>query len=183
MGKCDTDCRTIARICNDIMEETDLTDFSPLLYKGKKRSELTQYLCYDSTDACTKKIPAVPKDRKPSSAFQPMDSEEVTRYKMLRTMKENGMSGTMYDRDSILDEMEMMKEEMGDDFPGEFDQDMQGKESFAAEAEAEGGGLGADIGKAAGAVKDAAGKMAGSAKKMAEKMYNKIIGGGGEGEL
>jgi len=34
-----------------------------------------------------------------------------------------------------------------------------------------------------GAVKDAAGKMAGSAKKMAEKMYNKIIGGGGEGEL
>ncbi len=62
MGHCDIECRTVARTCENLLEDVDLADYSELLYAGKKqRAGLTQWLCYESTNACLKKTPAMPK--------------------------------------------------------------------------------------------------------------------------
>lgn len=60
MGKCKSECRTIAKSCDTISEDLDLTDLSAMVVKGKKRADIKQWMCYDSTDACLRKPPPVP---------------------------------------------------------------------------------------------------------------------------
>lgn len=60
IGKCNSECRTIAKACDVISEELDLTDLSAMVIKGRKRAELKQWMCYDSSEACLSKAPLVP---------------------------------------------------------------------------------------------------------------------------
>ena len=60
MGKCKSECRTIARACEQIAEEVDLTDLSAMLFKGAKRATIFNWMCHESTDVCAKKTPALP---------------------------------------------------------------------------------------------------------------------------
>lgn len=100
---CEVECRTIARACDKIHEEMDLSDLSELLYKNAGRSALVQVACVDQTGVCAKKPPPLPQGRTPGPEFVPMDDDAVQRTKMLRNMKAAGLKGTMYDRDSISD--------------------------------------------------------------------------------
>jgi hypothetical protein len=59
----------VARACSDMMEEQDMTEWSPLLYRQKTLDEVQEWLCSEASDACTKKPPALPKVRcTPASA-------------------------------------------------------------------------------------------------------------------
>lgn len=62
-GECGSECRTVARACEQVMDSADISDLSGMLYKNKKRSEIQQHLCYDDGGACLKKPPRLPKVR------------------------------------------------------------------------------------------------------------------------
>ncbi|GFR41907.1 hypothetical protein Agub_g2698, partial [Astrephomene gubernaculifera] len=115
LGKCQSECRTIARACEQISEDVDLTDLSAMLYKGKKRAAVSNWMCYDATDACTKKPPPVPKDRPAGEAHVPLSEEEVRNARMLRDMASAGLSGSLYSRESMMEELAELREEYGDD--------------------------------------------------------------------
>ncbi len=57
VGHCKSECRTIARACEQIAEELDLTDLSAMLFKDQKRAAITSWMCHESTDVCRKKLP------------------------------------------------------------------------------------------------------------------------------
>eukprot|EP00199_Chlamydomonas_sp_CCMP681_P005464 CAMPEP_0119107866 /NCGR_PEP_ID=MMETSP1180-20130426/12000_1 /TAXON_ID=3052 ORGANISM="Chlamydomonas cf sp, Strain CCMP681" /NCGR_SAMPLE_ID=MMETSP1180 /ASSEMBLY_ACC=CAM_ASM_000741 /LENGTH=243 /DNA_ID=CAMNT_0007093413 /DNA_START=60 /DNA_END=787 /DNA_ORIENTATION=+ len=119
-GECGIACRTVARACDLFTDQLDLSDFSEMLFMKKKRSELVKWACRDTTDACTKGVPALPKDRVPMPQFKPMDEEKIKHQKMMRTMKAAGLKGTMYNRDDMMSQMGNMKGEDDDDedYPG-----------------------------------------------------------------
>jgi len=52
------------------MDQADLTEISEALWAGAKQAEISQTLCYKQTDACKKKPPPLPKDRKPGHPFR-----------------------------------------------------------------------------------------------------------------
>ncbi|GAX82084.1 hypothetical protein CEUSTIGMA_g9512.t1 [Chlamydomonas eustigma] len=104
-GKCRRECRTIARACSDIMEDADITELSEGLWHGFSRGDTSKLLCKELTSSCKRKIPPLPKDRPVGEEFQPLTEDELSMRQTMRGMKKSGMSGTMYDRNQILDKM------------------------------------------------------------------------------
>jgi len=62
-SKCDVECMTIARACSQVADDLDLSDLSEALFLGKKRSALSTEACHETSNACRKKPPPVPKVR------------------------------------------------------------------------------------------------------------------------
>lgn len=115
IGKCTEECRTIARSCQMIAEEMDLTELSSALYLGNKnRAQLTNSICYEETRVCRGKPGPLPKDRIPGGPHQPLSEAEISTRNMMRSMKGSGLSGQMYDREALMEEMARMKEQYGD---------------------------------------------------------------------
>eukprot|EP01025_Chloroclados_australasicus_P052972 TRINITY_DN6194_c0_g1_i1.p2 TRINITY_DN6194_c0_g1~~TRINITY_DN6194_c0_g1_i1.p2 ORF type:complete len:303 (-),score=37.63 TRINITY_DN6194_c0_g1_i1:401-1246(-) len=108
--ECNSECRTIAKVCEQILEDSD-TDLAEALWKGDmNRAKIANYLCYDLTDTCSKPAPKVPKSRKPGPAFVAMTEEERQMAKQLAQMKQSGMKGQLFDRNSAEQYLEQMKE-------------------------------------------------------------------------
>lgn len=102
-AKCETECRTIARACEETLGDAD-TDIAEALYKGEmKRAALRDLLCSDLSDACDGAAPKVPKSRKKGPDFVEMDAEAVKMRDMMASMKDiPGMPGmNMYSRDDL----------------------------------------------------------------------------------
>eukprot|EP01026_Neomeris_dumetosa_P026829 TRINITY_DN2183_c0_g1_i1.p1 TRINITY_DN2183_c0_g1~~TRINITY_DN2183_c0_g1_i1.p1 ORF type:complete len:299 (-),score=34.13 TRINITY_DN2183_c0_g1_i1:226-1122(-) len=109
-SECKSECRTIAKACEQLLEDFD-TDLAEALWKGDlNRAKITNYLCYDLTDACNKPIPKVPKSRKPGPQFVAMTKEERDLAKQLAQMKQSGMKGQLFDRNAAEQYLEQMKD-------------------------------------------------------------------------
>lgn len=107
-SKCGSECRTIARACEEIIGDVD-TDVGEVLYKGEvNRAKLREILCTDLTDACESASPKVPKSRKAGPEFVEMSDEEISMADMMANMKDiPGMPGmSMYNRDDLAGMME-----------------------------------------------------------------------------
>lgn len=108
-GECGSECRTIARSCETLMEEADLVEFSQALWKASRRSmsleqklALSDLLCKDQTNACKRKTPPLPKGRSPGPAFKPLTSEDLSLRNTMRGLRKAGMGGTLFNKDQIM---------------------------------------------------------------------------------
>jgi hypothetical protein len=102
VGECNSECKTVAKAAEEIIGEHD-TDLAEELWKGNKnRAQLTKWLCYELTNSCKTKPPPLPKDRKPGPTFKEMDEKDLQMQRLMANMKESGLGGTMYDRDTIM---------------------------------------------------------------------------------
>uniref|UniRef100_A0A7S0R519 Saposin B-type domain-containing protein n=1 Tax=Pyramimonas obovata TaxID=1411642 RepID=A0A7S0R519_9CHLO len=121
-GKCKKECRTIARACEEIMDSAD-TELGELLFKGEmQRAKLSNELCRELSNACSKPAPKVKKDRKPIEEFEEMSEKDVEMDKLMKSM--SGMPGMpgmeMYSRDDLAG---MMDGYGGMDGYGDYDGD------------------------------------------------------------
>ncbi|KAG2491405.1 hypothetical protein HYH03_010196 [Edaphochlamys debaryana] len=190
MGKCKSECRTIARACEQIAEDLDLTDLSAMLYKGKKRAAISNWMCHESSDSCTVTTKHVHKDRV-DEEHVPMDPDEISSVKMLRNMKAAGLSGSMYSRETMQEELAELAEEYEDDpnfaklmKESGMDKHIPGKDSApveepgAAEVEASGASAmdtaAAKAAEAATKLQEAAGKAAEAATEAAAKAADAV---------
>ncbi|CAL5186367.1 unnamed protein product [Lathyrus oleraceus] len=103
-GQCDSECKTIARACQDVMGYSD-TDIAEYLYTSKHDIDsLFNYLCKDLSKACNTKPPPVPKDRTPGEPFVAKSAKEAEMEKLLKSME--GMPGApgmkMYSREDLM---------------------------------------------------------------------------------
>jgi len=192
LGECGTECRTVARACAQVLEGADLTEVSELLYAGRKRADLSQALCYSGSGACAKKAPAMPKDRPAGPKFKALTDEAAQHAKLMRSLKASGLSGQMYDRASLQDEMTQMQDEFEDD--DEMSALLKQTQAAAAEGGDKPEGLMGDVKQAASKVVDSvvetAGSVASSVGDAVKSTFSKLTGkkGGGndddeDGEL
>lgn len=93
-GKCRRECRTMARMCEDIVGDHD-TDLAELLLANPGRATVEQQLCYDLSSACVKKPPKFSGPRPDGEDFEEIDTEELGMLRMMATMQEQGMSGNV----------------------------------------------------------------------------------------
>jgi len=124
-GRCKVECQTIAKACDNLLGEHD-TDIAEELYKESvKRAQLTQMLCYDLTDSCSRKPPKLPKGGRPhDEEWEEIPEEELKVQRMMREMKGAGMPGmSMYNRDELMDQFAGMGDEDGygyDDYGDDY---------------------------------------------------------------
>ncbi|KAL3151089.1 hypothetical protein ABBQ38_012958 [Trebouxia sp. C0009 RCD-2024] len=102
LGDCGVECKTVQRAAEEIVGDND-TDLAEELWKLKMtRSQFTNWLCGQLTKSCKTKPPKLPADRKPGPPFTVLDEQQAQLQKMMAGMKEQGMGGTVYDRDTIM---------------------------------------------------------------------------------
>lgn len=102
LGDCGVECKTVQRAAEDIIGDRD-TDLAEELWKLKmNRAQFTNWLCRSLTSSCKGKVPKLPADRKPGPPFTVLDEQQAQLQKMMAGMKEQGMGGTVYDRDTIM---------------------------------------------------------------------------------
>lgn len=93
-GKCRRECRTMARMCEDIVGDHD-TDLAELLLANPGRATVEQQLCYDLSSACVQKPPQFSGPRPDGEDFEEIDTEELGMLRMMATMQDQGMSGNV----------------------------------------------------------------------------------------
>ncbi|KAL3363257.1 hypothetical protein AABB24_012514 [Solanum stoloniferum] len=121
-GQCNSECKTIERACQDVMDYFD-TDVAEYLYKTKPDLDsLKSFLCKDLTKVCSKAPPPVPKNRVPGEPFVAKSSKEAEMEKLMRSMQ--GMPGApgmqMYSREDL------MNQKFGDEDADDDDDDDEG---------------------------------------------------------
>lgn len=121
-GQCNSECKTIERACQDVMDYSD-TDVAEYLYKTKPDLDsLKSFLCKDLTKVCSKAPPPVPKNRVPGEPFVAKSSKEAEMEKLMRSMQ--GMPGApgmqMYSREDL------MNQKFGDEDADDDDDDDEG---------------------------------------------------------
>ncbi|KAK6784416.1 hypothetical protein RDI58_017871 [Solanum bulbocastanum] len=121
-GQCNSECKTIERACQDVMDYSD-TDVAEYLYKTKPDlHSLKSFLCKDLTKVCSKAPPPVPKNRVPGEPFVAKSSKEAEMEKLMRSMQ--GMPGApgmqMYSREDL------MNQKFGDEDADDDDDDYEG---------------------------------------------------------
>lgn len=105
-GQCNSECKTIERACQDVMDYSD-TDVAEYLYKTKPDLDsLKSFLCKDLTKACSKAPPPVPKNRAPGEPFVAKSSKEAEMEKLMRSMQDMpGAPGMqMYSREDLMNQ-------------------------------------------------------------------------------
>ncbi|XP_004243151.1 uncharacterized protein [Solanum lycopersicum] len=120
-GQCNSECKTIERACQDVMDYSD-TDVAEYLYKSKSDLDsLKSFLCKDLTKVCSKAPPPVPKNRVPGEPFVAKSSKEAEMEKLMRSMQ--GMPGApgmqMYSREDLM-------KKFGDEDADDDDDDDEG---------------------------------------------------------
>lgn len=102
LGDCGVECKTVQRAAEEIVGDRD-TDLAEELWKLQmNRAQFTNWLCRSLTSSCKGKPPKLPADRKPGPPFTVLDEQQAQLQKMMAGMKEQGMGGTVYDRDTIM---------------------------------------------------------------------------------
>ncbi|XP_009802306.1 uncharacterized protein [Nicotiana sylvestris] len=135
-GQCNSECKTIERACQDVMDYSD-TDVAEYLYKhNPDLDSLKSFLCKDLSKSCSKAPPPVPKNRAPGEPFISKSSKEAEMEKLLRSMQ--GMPGApgmqMYSREDLMNQ-NFGDEDVDDDdddeggFPSKLGKVLKGKES------------------------------------------------------
>ncbi|KAL0028267.1 hypothetical protein WJX79_006072 [Trebouxia sp. C0005] len=150
LGDCGVECKTVQRAAEDIVGDRD-TDLAEELWKLKmNRAQFTNWLCRSLTSSCKGKVPKLPADRQPGPPFTVLDEQQAQLQKMMAGMKEQGMGGTVYDRDTI-----MKKYMIGydDDYEDDDDED----EGASATAKGAAAGAKSTVSKLAEQATDAAG--------------------------
>ncbi|GBG70731.1 hypothetical protein CBR_g8029 [Chara braunii] len=101
-GVCNSECRTIQKACEEVVENHD-TDVAELLFKGDtRRAAVSKLLCQKLSRACAGKTPPVPLDRSRGEAFVPKPKSQLEAERMMQTMKDSGMPGMkMYSREDL----------------------------------------------------------------------------------
>ncbi|XP_055824800.1 uncharacterized protein LOC129893316 [Solanum dulcamara] len=125
-GQCNSECKTIERACQDVMDYSD-TDVAEYLYKTKPDLDsLKSFLCKDLTQVCSKAPPPVPKNRVPGEPFVAKSSKEAEMEKLMRSMQ--GMPGApgmqMYSREDL------MNQKFGDEDADDDDDDNDDEGGF-----------------------------------------------------
>eukprot|EP01031_Cornospumella_fuschlensis_P024734 gene24733-29886_t len=103
IGKCESECKTIEKSCQDMLEgEVEVDDLSAYLWRKKSYSVKEKKICKEFTPRC-KKPKVVPDSYiRHDLPFTPMSEKEYEMEKMLENMKSMGMGGTMYNRDDMM---------------------------------------------------------------------------------
>ncbi|GAQ83536.1 hypothetical protein KFL_001520060 [Klebsormidium nitens] len=123
VGECGTECRTIARACEEVIGDSDTDVAEALFRESTKRAQLSKLLCYELSGACKRKPPPVPKDRPAGEEFQPKDSKDLEVERLMQEMQGmGGMGGgmEMFKRDEMMKKMGMGA---GDDDDEDDDED------------------------------------------------------------
>ena len=106
--KCNQECKSIKKSCDDLMDEDlDVEAFSVFLYKHQGDIAATQEaVCKKMSKRCkkTKSLPA--KFQREDKPFTALSEKDLEIEKIMATMKANGMSGSMYDADTMREMME-----------------------------------------------------------------------------
>eukprot|EP00898_Chlorokybus_atmophyticus_P001851 jgi/Chlat1/2667/Chrsp18S02982 len=129
-GECKSECKTIARACEEVLGNEDV-DYAEVLHRGEHgRAQLTDLLCRRLSDACKHKPPPLPADRVPGPAFQPISAEDLERNRMLAKMKSMpGMGKSeMYRKEDLMRKLAVASAEDDDD--EEEDDDDDGNKGF-----------------------------------------------------
>eukprot|EP00112_Aurelia_sp_Birch-Aquarium-sp1_P016145 Seg3634.3 transcript_id=Seg3634.3/GoldUCD/mRNA.D3Y31 product="hypothetical protein" protein_id=Seg3634.3/GoldUCD/D3Y31 len=102
-SRCRQECKTIAKACEESIGEID-TDLGELLWKDDlSLSKLVNKVCYEMTNACSKKIPKYKPGKRKDELFKGMSEDEKKAYDMMKQMKSApGMPGMeMYSKEDI----------------------------------------------------------------------------------
>lgn len=147
-SKCKSECRTIAKACEQIMDDHD-TDLAEVVWKGDiQRAKLNELLCRELSGVCDKKDPKVKKGRKAIEDFEEMSDQEIEMEKLMKSMKDiPGMPGmSMHSREDM---MEQMANGYGGDYGGYGDDygDYAGGDMGMGDIEGMGDGYGQDYGE------------------------------------
>jgi len=119
-GKCKTECHTISEVCSRIIEKHDIA-ISELLWKGAKRSVLTNQVCNKLSKSCTKKRLKKLKKSKVllgQEQFEPMSDSEWKAHKLMRGMK-NMPNVNMFSRNDLKGMAGKQNEEKDKDIPSD----------------------------------------------------------------
>ena len=139
-GKCGERCRTVAMAVADSLEGTD-TDLAERLWRGGVEAspdEVARWLCREATGVCSSSSapPPLPAARAAAlgrdltkNPFEPESAEDAQLRQMMASMKQQGMGGQMFDRQSVL---KSLKEDEDDD-----DDEGEEEEGGTAEKESE----------------------------------------------
>ncbi|KAG0499869.1 hypothetical protein HPP92_004560 [Vanilla planifolia] len=103
-GQCNTECKTIERACQEIMDYSD-TDVAEFVFKSKPSLDLlVDFICNDLSKSCAVKAPPVPEGRVPGEPFVAKPTKDAEMDKILRSME--GMPGApsmkMYSREDLM---------------------------------------------------------------------------------
>eukprot|EP00892_Ulva_mutabilis_P012851 jgi/Ulvmu1/9939/UM058_0022.1 len=112
-GKCQRECQTMVRMCEDIVGDHD-TDLAEVLLRNPGRATVEQELCHDFSSACVKKPPKFSGPRPDGEDFEEVDQEALQMQRMMSVMQEQGMSGNLFDREAAMEQMNEYQEEMED---------------------------------------------------------------------
>ena len=123
-GKCGARCRTVAMAVADCLSGAD-TDLAERLWRGgsaAEAEEVAKWLCREETGVCTDSPPSLPAARAAAlerellaEPFAPESSEDAQLRQMMASMKQQGMGGQMFDRQSVLKSLKEEDEDEDDD--------------------------------------------------------------------
>eukprot|EP00210_Caulerpa_lentillifera_P006643 g6346.t1 len=116
IGFCESECRTIARACSDLIEEFDYSLSEALYANDVHEAKLIQRFCFKVSDVCAKPTPPLPENRPEGPPFIPMTEDDYKMKKMMEQMKAMGLGGQVFDQDSAREFIaERYGNEDGDD--------------------------------------------------------------------
>ena len=120
--KCNQECKSIKKSCEDLFDEDlDVEAFSVFLYKHKGDvAALQEAACTKMSKRCKKTKPLPAKFKREDKPFTALSEKDLELEKIMATMKANGLSGNMYDADTMREMMER-GEYPGDDMFGGMD--------------------------------------------------------------
>mmetsp|Transcript_31686 Transcript_31686/g.34644 ORF Transcript_31686/g.34644 Transcript_31686/m.34644 type:complete len:265 (+) Transcript_31686:65-859(+) len=104
VAKCQSECLTIAKSCEDLFEnDLDMDDLSALLWKKSMTiDDAQEKICRKLTKRCGEFPPAVSGNYKRKNyPFNAIPEKELEMEKLMASMKEMGMGGSMYNRDDL----------------------------------------------------------------------------------
>lgn len=180
-SRCNKECATAARACEQAADALDLSDVSEALYASKSLKGLVAEACGEEGDgegkACSAPAPALPKDRPAGPKHEPMSERDASVAKMMRQLKASGMGGQMFDREQLMKSKKMMKK-LGGAAGGvgggaEEDDDEEDEEGDGEDGEWEtegGGGGGGSVGAPSALGAGAAAKVDEIASKAKETL-------------
>lgn len=120
--KCNQECKSIRKSCEDLLDEDlDVEAFSVFLYKHQGDVAATQEAtCNKMSRRCKKTKPLPAKFKREDEPFKALSEKDLELEKIMATMKANGMSGSMYDAETMREMMER-GEYPGGDMYGDMD--------------------------------------------------------------
>ena len=125
VSKCEEECLTIKRSCNDLLEEDiDRDEVSALLYKGKMKDEdFVKRVCQDMSERCPTKNTKANQNASKNRVdypFNEISEKDLEMEKLMAQMKSSGLGGgmNMYSREDLED---MDPEDMMGGYGGGYD--------------------------------------------------------------